>query len=70
MIPPSEFGYADTTVNDDGSVTFSYEDVGTHTKRFFGNKQYFKQLQGLMSMVSSNLSPEEKEELDNFFSTI
>lgn len=70
MIPPSEFGYAETKVNDDGSVTFSYEDVGTHTKRFFGNKQYFKQLQGLIGMISGSLEPEEKEELDAFFNTI
>jgi hypothetical protein len=70
MIPPSEFGYAETKVNDDGSVTFSYEDVGTHTKRFFGNKQYFKQLQGLIGMISGSLDPEEKEELNTFFNTI
>jgi hypothetical protein len=70
MIPPAEFGYAETKINDDGSVTFGYEDVGTHTKRFFGNKLYFKQLQGLIGMISGSLNPEEKEELDNFFNTI
>lgn len=58
-IPSSVFGDAEYEVNNDGSVTFKYSDVGDATKYFFANKQYYKQiyptildsLSGMSSMV-------------------
>ena len=52
-IPKSVFGDTDYVINDDGSVTFKYSDVGDATKYFFGNKQYFKQVYPL---IVSNLT--------------
>jgi hypothetical protein len=60
-IPSSVFGDAEYEVNNDGSVTFKYSDVGDATKYFFANKQYYKQiyptildsLSGMSSMVAN-----------------
>jgi len=60
-IPSSVFGDAQYEVNNDGSVTFKYSDVGDATKYFFANKQYYKQiyptildsLSGMSSMVAN-----------------
>lgn len=43
-IPSSVFGDAEYEVNNDGSVTFKYSDIGDATKYFFANKQYYKQI--------------------------
>ena len=60
-IPSSVFGDAQYEVNNDGSVTFKYSDVGDATKYFFANKQYYIQiyptildsLSGMSSMVAN-----------------
>jgi hypothetical protein len=48
-IPPAVFGGVDYNVNDDGSVTFKYSDVGDATKIFFANKLYYKQIYPLIT---------------------
>lgn len=42
IIPSSAFGDVSFVVNGDGSVTFSYDDVGDARKYFIGSKSYFK----------------------------
>ena len=42
LIPATVFGDVPFTVNSDGSLTFSYSDVGDATKYFLGNSEYFK----------------------------
>ena len=46
FIPPSVFGDAPFTINDDGSITLQYSDVGEATKFFVGSKEYFKHMIG------------------------
>jgi len=42
IIPPSVFGDADYKINNDGSVTFNYSDVGSATKFFIANRKYYE----------------------------
>lgn len=44
LIPKSVFGDVDFTVNQDGSLTFQYSDVGDATKYFIANKRYFQEM--------------------------
>lgn len=46
-VPASVFGGVQPKVNDDGSITLDYHDVGTHTKFLIANKQYLKALTGV-----------------------
>lgn len=41
-IPPNVFGVNKIKMNDDGSVTVDYEDVGEATKYFVANKKYYE----------------------------
>lgn len=43
-MPSSVFSGTEFTVNNDGSVTLKYSDVGDATKFFIGTKQYFYKL--------------------------
>lgn len=72
MIPKGVFGGADYTINDDGSVTFHYNDVGDANKFFFGNEPYFSSLKMmlLMNPSYSRLSNKEKTIINNYFNTI
>lgn len=47
MIPKDVFGGVDYEVNNDGSLTFKYSDVGDSKKYFIGNDAYFDQLKSL-----------------------
>jgi hypothetical protein len=49
-IPPSVFGGVDAKINDDGSVTMNYDDVGPATKYFIANKKYMNSIK-LMSKL-------------------
>ena len=42
FIPKSVFGNTDFTINNDGSITLQYSDVGNATKFFVANKQYYQ----------------------------
>jgi hypothetical protein len=44
VIPSYVFGGVDFDINDDGSLTLKYSDVGDAKKYFIGNNEYFKQL--------------------------
>lgn len=55
MIPANVFG-ADYTLNDDGSITLHYADVGPSTKYFIANKSYFKQLLPQMAGLATNMA--------------
>jgi hypothetical protein len=48
LIPASVFGGANFTVNGDGSVTLSYNDVGDAKKYFVANKVYFSKIKSSM----------------------
>lgn len=43
FIPKSVFGGVDFVVNNDGSVTLDYEDVGKATKYFVANREYYRE---------------------------
>jgi hypothetical protein len=51
MIPAAVFGGFEPKINDDGGMTFEYDDVGAATKYLIGNKEYFK-----MAIANNNLS--------------
>ncbi len=55
MIPSSVLG-APYDMNDDGSITLHYSDVGSSTKYFIGNKQYFKALIPQMTGMATNIA--------------
>lgn len=44
VIPRSVFGDVPFTINDDGSITLQYSDVGDARKYFVGSKEYFKHM--------------------------
>lgn len=54
-IPASVFG-ADFDMNDDGSITLHYHDVGLVTKYFIANKQYYKQILPQLTMHATGLT--------------
>ena len=54
-IPASVFG-ADFDMNDDGSITLHYHDVGSATKYFIANKQYYKQLLPQLATQATSLT--------------
>lgn len=62
-IPPSAFGNVDFKVNKDGSVTFSYKDVGEATKIFVANKLYFSNVRAMLFKMLKDkiLSPFKKK---------
>lgn len=55
LIPASVFGAA-YDMNDDGSITLHYGDVGSSTKYFIGNSQYFKQLIPQMAGLATDVA--------------
>jgi hypothetical protein len=65
-IPPSAFGNVDYKLNKDGSVTFSYADIGEATKVFVANKQYFSNVRKMLLSMAKNkiLSPFKKKNID------
>jgi hypothetical protein len=56
MIPKSVFGDVDFDINNDGSITLKYSDVGDATKYFIANKEYFKHMLVEMKDKSSDLA--------------
>lgn len=54
-IPSSVFG-APFDINDDGSITLHYSDVGSATKYFIANKKYYKQLIPQMAGSATNMA--------------
>ena len=48
IIPKGVFGGADFDINDDGSLTLHYSDVGDAKKYFIANKQYYLELLKMM----------------------
>lgn len=68
MIPSSVWGGTEYVVNDDGSVTFKYEDVGDATKFFFGNKQYFTSVAPTVASKLSGVPGIMKKAVMKFFS--
>lgn len=44
LIPSSVFGDVPFNINNDGSITLQYNDVGDATKYFVGSKEYFKHM--------------------------
>lgn len=55
-IPASVLGGANYKVNNDGSITFSYVDVGNTTKFFIANKLYFNQQLTAMKDKTTDLA--------------
>jgi hypothetical protein len=66
-IPSSVFGDAEHVVNDDGSVTFKYSDVGDATKYFFANKQYYAQIYPMITKNLTNVPSLVVGVIKNFF---
>lgn len=54
-IPASVFG-ADFDMNNDGSITLHYHDVGPSTKYFIANKQYYKQILPQLASQATGLA--------------
>lgn len=52
-IPSAVFGGSKYSINNDGSITMHYDDVGDSKKYFVANKEYYKYL--LNNIISSNI---------------
>lgn len=58
FIPKSVFGGTDFVINNDGSLTLKYQDVGDAKKYFIGNDEYF-------SKLKSDIWPTIKTQMTN-----
>lgn len=61
MIPKNVFGNVNYNINNDGSITLNYSDVGQATKYFVGNDKYF-------SYLKKELLSKGGEKVKSFFS--
>ena len=67
FIPSAEFGNAAVKINDDGSATFTYDDVGSATKFFFANSLYYEKIAKMVDgKLDGFVAPEQKEEIETF----
>lgn len=70
MIPKGVLAQAPYTINDDGSVTIDYEDVGQATKYFFANKLYFKKLYPMLADKMTGIPWVMRTAIKKFFDLI
>jgi GNAT superfamily N-acetyltransferase len=69
MIPSSAYGNVPLIVNNDGSITLEYSDVGATKKFFIGNDAYFKKLREKLISKGSDIVKDKLKKLNPFAKT-